>query len=161
MAQEDQILHPTIDKSTWGPGPWQDEPDRVDFTHAGLTCLALRGHHGVWCGYVAVPPGHPLHGTVYQDIDVQVHGGLTYSQTGARPIGHVPAPGDPDAVWWIGFDCGHDVRDRLPGMEACLRAAQIPPLPPLPPGCEDVYRDLPYVRGEIRSLADQLAHRTP
>ena len=26
---------PTIDRSTWGRGPWDAEPDRVEFEHAG------------------------------------------------------------------------------------------------------------------------------
>jgi hypothetical protein len=49
-------------KSSWGPGPWQDEPDRLEWTHAGLYCLMIRNDLGSWCGYVGVPPEHPLHG---------------------------------------------------------------------------------------------------
>ena len=66
-----------IDKSTWGEGPWQTEPDRIDFTHAGFSCLmnreALCGH---WCGYVAVPNGHPAYHKPYDDVDVDFHGGF-------------------------------------------------------------------------------------
>ena len=44
--------------AAWGQGPWDDEPDRVDFEHAGFPCLLLRNPRlGQWCGYVAVPPG--------------------------------------------------------------------------------------------------------
>lgn len=36
-----------IDKSGWGPGPWQDEPDRKEWTHAGFDCLIVRvASHG-------------------------------------------------------------------------------------------------------------------
>jgi hypothetical protein len=28
----------TVHKSGWGEGPWQSEPDRVDFVFAGLAC---------------------------------------------------------------------------------------------------------------------------
>src|SRR5688572_11433893 len=97
-----------VDKSEWGDGPWQTEPDRVEFEHAGLPCLMSRhptlGH---WCGYVAVPPGHPMHGKEYDSVEVDVHGGLTYGSACRGHICHVPKPGEPDDVFWFGFDCGH------------------------------------------------------
>ncbi len=31
-------------------------------------------------GYVLIPEGHPLHGKHCRDIDVDVHGGLTFSE---------------------------------------------------------------------------------
>ena len=52
------------------PGPWHDEPHRKDFKHAGLACLLSRSPgSGGWCGYVGVPPDHPLHGKHYHDSD--------------------------------------------------------------------------------------------
>lgn len=42
-------------------GPWDSEPNRVEWKHAGVPCLAVRNQFGAWCGYAAVPPGHPLH----------------------------------------------------------------------------------------------------
>jgi hypothetical protein len=62
----DQLPHAVIDKSEWGDGPWQGEPDRVEWSHAGLKCL-LRRHQssGHWCGYVAVEAEHPLHQVGY------------------------------------------------------------------------------------------------
>jgi hypothetical protein len=38
----------TIDKSEWGPGAWQGEPDTGQWTDeaAGLPCLAKRQPHG-------------------------------------------------------------------------------------------------------------------
>lgn len=148
---------PAIDKSTWGPGPWQSEPDRVEFQHAGLPCLMVR-HDGLghWCGYAAVPPGHPMHGKGYDDVDVQVHGGLTYANACQGDICHVPAPGEPDNVWWFGFDCAH-LWDLAPGLVAHERL-----IPALAQHAdfhvrEDVYRDLPYVRAQVEKLAEQLA----
>lgn len=99
------------------PGPWHDEPDRVEFEHEGFTCLLLRGGSS-WSGYVAVPPGHPWHGKSYGDVRVpstddnehgwiDVHGGLTYSDKCSGNICHVAKPGEPDDVWWLGFDCNH------------------------------------------------------
>jgi hypothetical protein len=140
-----------MDKTEFGPGPWQDEPDRVEFEHAGLPCLMKRNYYGVWCGYAAVPPGHPLHGKAADDPDVHVvsasvHGGLTWASACQGSICHVPKPGEPDDVWWFGFDCGH-CDDLSPLTEAKL--------PDLCTG--GTYRDQAYVTAEVRGLAEQLA----
>lgn len=106
----------TMDKRTWGPGPWQDEPDKMQWPDSatGLPCLIKRNPVGALCGYVGVPVGHPWYGEHYREVhpDVQIHGGLTYSdacQEGdeGHTICHVPALGEPDHAWWLGFDCGH------------------------------------------------------
>lgn len=51
-------------------------------------------------GYIGVPAGHPWFGKHYDDIDVDVHGGLTYSGD------HCPRC-EPDGHWWFGFDTLH------------------------------------------------------
>lgn len=57
------------DKSSWTDGPWQHEPDKVQWIDAGsdLDCLIVRGPSGALCGYVGVPEGHPLFGIGYSD----------------------------------------------------------------------------------------------
>jgi hypothetical protein len=58
-----------IDKSSWGDGEWQNEPDKVQWADpvTGMTCLVRRTpHHGALCGYVGVPRSHPLHGKDYE-----------------------------------------------------------------------------------------------
>jgi hypothetical protein len=159
-----------VDKSTWGEGPWQHEPDRLEWRHAGLPCLARRGPMGQWCGYAAVSPGHPLHGVAYStehdavrelvdhfqlaayacspDGILNVHGGITYSDFCHDDICHVPAPGEPDNVFWFGFDTGHAF-DYIPGMAARW------PDKTLHRGEE--YRTLAYVQAETNQLAEQLA----
>jgi len=139
----------TFDKFGWGPGPWQDEPDKMQFadTATGLPCLIVRSHTGALCGYVGVNESHPAYEKPYEDVDVSVHGGLTFSDR-CRPnadeahhICHVPAPGEPDHVWWLGFDCAH-AGDIAPAV-----------------GCvwhEDRYRDIAYIKAEIKRLALQL-----
>ena len=138
------------DKASWGPGPWQDEPDRVEWHVYGFPCLALRNPNaGVWCGYVGVPPGHRYHGIKEEEADVEVHGGLTYAAPCQEdgPICHVPQPGEPDDVWWLGFDCAH-FGDFSPGLFPGLIAF----------GSEfNEYRTLEYVREETEDLARQLA----
>jgi len=60
---------------------WMDEPDRQEFEHAGLKCLILRHPELKQLnGYVALPKGHPCYGKGYDNIDVEVHGGLTFSE---------------------------------------------------------------------------------
>src|SRR5688572_7588915 len=108
----------TMDKATWPPGPWQHEPDKAQWQDpaTGLPCLIVRNSSGALCGYVGVSKGHPLFEVGYQgadDYDLSCHGGLTYSEhcqpstDEALGICHVPAPGEPDHVWWFGFDCAH------------------------------------------------------
>src|SRR5688572_6418858 len=94
-------------KKDWPPGPWNDEPDRLDFRFNGLPCILSRGTSGAWCGYVGVPPGHPWHGQPYDDIRPSVHGGLTYAAKCRGLVCHVPEPGESPDVWWLGFDCAH------------------------------------------------------
>lgn len=74
----------TIDRvfNEWPSGPWDDEPDKAQWQDqaTGFACLAVRSSHsGHWCGYVGVPQSHPTFGKNYDDVDVQVHGGLTFS----------------------------------------------------------------------------------
>jgi len=87
-----------IDKQHWSDGPWKTEPDRVEFEHAGLPCLMLRNDMGAWCGYAAVPPGHPLHGHDYRIPDVRAHRGLNYAAACSGEICHVAKPGEPDPL---------------------------------------------------------------
>lgn len=147
-------------KSEWGPGPWQDEPDRLEWRHKGVPCLVRRSPStGAWCGYAAVEPGHPWHGQPELD-NVDVHGGLTFASRCHGDICHVPEPGESDDVWWLGFDCGH-AGDDSPGLRAAIRKID-GQLPPNLRGGDrllfegDVYRDLAYVKGECESLADQV-----
>lgn len=146
-----------IEKEHWGDGPWQDEPDRVAWRHGtGLPCLVKRGPSGALCGYVAVPPGHPAHESDYDVVNVRVHGGLTYAAScdGDEDTGicHVPEPGEPDNVWWLGFDCAHAF-DLCPATVGFMRSKGEAWL--LIGG--EVYRDLAYVRTEVEALAGQLA----
>jgi hypothetical protein len=152
-----------IDKSKWGAGPWQDEPDRVDFIAFGFSCFARRHpQHGHWCGYVGVPREHPFYGKPYGDVEgaLEFHRGINYSALcdEAGDICHVPAPGMPADVWWFGGDFGHGF-DLCPGIDARWREAReaFPLIPELPGMPRDTYRALPYVRQNIEHLAEQLA----
>lgn len=137
-----------VDRTGWPAGPWDAEGDdeRWRDPATGLPCIALRNHFGAWCGYVGVGPGHPDHGRGYDDVDVVAHGGLTFASPCDPGLGvcHAPGPGEPDDLWWLGFDCGHWM-DAMPSMAVTLG--------------EGEYRDLGYAKGECASLARQLAGR--
>jgi len=65
-------------------------------TAAGYEAEVLASPMGHRCGYVTVPDGRPCAGKDYNDVDVEVHGGLTYGQERQ-----------------FGFDCAHlyDAKD--------------------------------------------------
>jgi hypothetical protein len=141
-------------------GPWDTEPDKAQWVDeaTGLDCLVLRhARYGNLCGYVGLPPGHPLHERGPFGLDLEVHGGVNYAaycQEGAEDgygICHVPGPGRPEHVWWLGFDCGHGW-DFQPSMEAHLKSLGID----LQPLREAPYRTFEYVTGEVTGLAQQL-----
>lgn len=84
------------------------------------------------------------------DSVFQVHGGLTFAdhchetKDECRGICHKPAEGEPDSVWWFGFDCDH-CDDRSPVSASALLRER------------GVYRDFAYVAEQCRQLAAQLA----
>lgn len=139
----------SIDKSAWGDGPWQTEPDRVEFEAHGFPCLIIRvACHGGLCGYVAVPPGHPWHGKDYSDVPADVHGWLTYAESCGGSVCHVPKPGEPDNVWWLGFDHAHS-GDLLPAHGRFGGVFADP--------TRDKYRTIEYARSGCIDLAAQAA----
>ncbi len=138
-----------VDRAGWPAGPWDSEPeDRVEWRSQGMPCLTVRNRHGAWCGYVGLTPGHPWYGKDYDSIDAEVHGGLTYGGKCGGPICHVPQPGEPDDVWWLGFDCSHylDISPRMLAYD--LRMGW-----PREPLAE--YRNASWVHDEVERLADQ------
>lgn len=68
----------------------------------GFQYTITHNGNGYRCGYVRVPIGHPWHSKEYNDVDADVHGGLTFFEAD-MPCNKV---GD-DTDWWVGFDCAH------------------------------------------------------
>ena len=163
----------TIDKSDWGDGPWMQEPDKMQWQdpETGLPCLVVRALvTGALCGYVGVTRDHPAYEKDYTrlDVDLDVHGGLTFAdkcQPDAEEKGicHIPGEGEPDDVWWLGFDCSH-AGDFCPAMEALHRRIGVPSFEAQLPAelrelykrHSDVYAALPYVQMQVYELAKQL-----
>jgi len=136
------------------PGPWVSEPDKAQWVDEAtdLDCLIVRNRMGALCGYVGLPPGHPYHGKDYDSTGpdaLEVHGGLTFAGScneeapEGHGICHIPEPGRPAEVWWLGFDCAH-AGDLVP---------QLTMFP------TERYRTFDYVRGQCEQLAAQLATR--
>ena len=142
-----------LDRKGWGKGPWDKEDDHYEWRHDGYVCLIVRGPTGALCGYVGLPPGHPWHGQKYSELDVDVHGGLTFAGPCHGLICHEAREGESDQVWWLGFDCAHAF-DRRPVTETLLRhiRAEVPTVVKLP---DEVYRKLAYVTRQVESLVKQ------
>lgn len=135
-------------KADWGDGPWQTEPDKLQWLdpETNLPCLAVRQQEdGHWCGYVGVAKDHALYGKGYDDIgiDLEAHRGINYASACSGLVCHSVEPGEDDDVWWFGFDCGH-YNDYQPAGYAREFTS--------PSG----YKTLDYVRDECRRLAQQL-----
>lgn len=123
----------------------------------GFKCEAKRHSSlGHWCGYVGVPLSHPWHGKHYDNIHVYVHGGLTYANGhygGALEALGAVADGreDVDMTWWVGFDCAH-AGDFAP-YNLTMEMAGVPHHAI----DGETYRDIEYVRAEIRRLCLEAA----
>lgn len=112
--------------------------------HLGFEWMVVHNCSGYRCGYVRVPLGHSWHGKGYDDLNLNVHGGITFAEA------DVPckAPG-PDTDWWVGFDCAHAFDAPDPG----LPSRDLP----IWHEAEAVVRSQDYVEAECRSLCQQAA----
>lgn len=160
-----------VDRSRWLVGPWNDEIDHDEWvTDAGLQAMMRRNAAGAWCGYVAVPREHVLHGLDYSDEVAWL--GPVLAERCNQPLGNqgglgvlinlvfgevkptlemcvrvhggITFCGDIDGSRWFGFDCSHDV-DTMPvygNLGGSPNAS---------------YRDRAYVRLECEQMARQLS----
>lgn len=127
--------------------PTRHEPDRIEWMAHGLQCLARRGGGGAWCGYVGIGEGHPSYNVDEDAVGFRAHGGLTYASECHDDVCHVAKPGEPDDLWWLGFDCGHS-GDLIPADYQLARCR-----------ASDTYRDAAFVIRETERLAQQLAEQ--
>lgn len=162
-----ELEYQTVDKSTWGSGPWVNEPDKAQWPDAEtkLPCIAKRNHKGSWCGYVGVDESHPWYGIDTFDplpggespnAEIKANRKIEYAAfcvegDEATSVCHVPGPGDPEHVWWFGFNCaGEADLNPVEAAEARARGA----------GDEQfrgkTYRTLGYVAHCCAELAAQL-----
>lgn len=142
-----------IDRTGWGSGPWDDEPDQLEWmTAVGYLGFINRAYiTGALNGYVAVPRGHPVYGVSYKSCPpLEVHDGVTFAEP--APPGRDPKP-DED-LWWLGFMSGglFYFMPAMRGIHSKL-GLQYPKL------LDDarLYRTLEFIKLEAESLASQLA----
>ena len=128
-----------------------DEPDKAQWIdpETNLDCLIVRGPVGALCGYVGVPTSHAFHSKEYDEVNADVHWGLTFSdscQQTDNEAEHICHTGDVanENVWWFGFDCSHS-GDFCPSYQY----EESPTFA--------TYKTFDYVKKHVTSLASQLA----
>lgn len=119
------------------PMEWPKKEDTLKiFKASGFKCAICKNPGmGNINGYVLIPKEHPDCGKGYEDIDVSVHGGLTFGQK------------DTSGGCWYGFDTAH-AGDFIPGM----------PLGFNNPSTE-THWDIDMVQQETERLAEQFKTR--
>lgn len=137
-----------------GEGEWMEEPDVYLFSYLKFNCSLKRSMVGVWCGYVEIPADHPYYKKKYEDILINVHGGLTFNEFI-----------EPDNKHLIGFDCAH-LYDLIPSYEYLKKTNQrmidFDKKFPLTKIYEDfslfkpVYRNIDFCIQECKSIVNQL-----
>jgi hypothetical protein len=172
-----------MDKSRWGDGPWQNEPDELDWIdeRTGLRCHILRHPEmGQLNGYVGVPASHVLYGWQYDDHirlrpdflegasdQVGIIDMFCYALGGGDKHGTIPVGLALKAHQGVNFSGNADFDDSLwwfgfdcshawdyaPGFVADLRRTT--------PAVDDFYkpekyRTIEYVTKECEGLAFQL-----
>jgi hypothetical protein len=162
-----------MDKTLWGAGPWQMEPDQLEFEYKGFKCELKRNHVGCWCGYVGIPKDNPILADIddindedymnmdYDNIPLDVHGGLTYGKL-------------VEDLYWVGFDCAHlgdywpkSLEDRarmneVLKSETISNPAIVQALKNFLEGSSlriddtSSYKDMDFAIGECKSMVDQI-----
>ncbi len=63
--------------------------------YKGYKMFGIFNDMGFRCGYVEIPKEHKLYKAEYEDLDIECHGGLTFSGNYMND------------KYVVGFDCGH------------------------------------------------------
>ena len=98
MAKEAESISEKCRKRERTPMVWppKDANTLKIFKASGFNCAIVKNMSmGNINGYVLLPKSHPDSGKHYDDIDVRVHGGLTFTQK------------DSKGGYWYGFDTAH------------------------------------------------------
>lgn len=151
-----------VDKSSWKPGPWRDEPDYESWIRKDLPCVIIRHPRmGYLCGYVGTYQSFDLP----DEIENLPHGGISFIETNPD-YWITPKKGKKstlaaliflnETIRWIGFDCGH-LEDVIPNRYD-QRVIPLPsPFLSVARFSNDTYKDFEYVRKEVNKLADAIA----
>lgn len=151
-------------------------------TKAGFRAVVIMGRLGHRCGYVGLPPSHPLHGADYGEASpaLSFPADEPVGKRGIIPLMCCNGEARPDAVfdvhggltysgndsgypaksdglWWFGFDCGHS-GDRASDEYLAAQRKKYPEHQILWLA-EGVHRTLEYCVDECESLAAQMVSR--
>jgi hypothetical protein len=126
-------------------GVWTEDIEKhplrqYSFEYLGYKCEIKRNNFSAYCGYVTIPNTHPDFGTHDMDMDVDIHGGLTYS----------------DETGKFGFDCAH-MNDIVPALETLNKT--MPDLFKKFGNEEKHYWTFEEVENEVKKLAQTFKER--
>jgi hypothetical protein len=168
------------DRHPEGEGPWKMEADKVAWKDpaTGMDCIIRRSKRGGYlCGYVGVPPQHPLfgfEGSALEALGIHPHGGVdhgapceewepepisvchvrdqnaTKKRNSARAAAAADIDRQHDHAWWFGFSCNKpgDLQPSRLDASPSVRGSRV--------GLKSVYRNETYVLGHVVDLAAQL-----
>lgn len=100
---------------------------------------------GVLCGYVEIPKNHPAFNKDYSELQIDCHGGLTFS---GKLYDLKDNPIVLNSGWWIGFDCGHFSNDYIPFMQFLLNRYDKISI--------KNYKNADFVKNELKNICAQL-----
>lgn len=122
----------------WPSGPWDTEPDGIQWMRGGYRCEIVRSATGAWLGYVYIRAGHPWNGLHYDSLPSLFDGRCL-----SKAAPEVDDAGEPTGCWVVGFHCD-ETSDLAPLLPALHRR-------------NPVYRDQAYAVAMTENLA-RLAH---
>lgn len=146
--------NPTPDRLVWGKGEWDNETNELEFEYRSYKCQISRNPlHGFLKGYVFIPI-HSLCSDpdIYYELDV--HGGMTFSQE--HEVNGL-------SFFILGFDCAH-LQDLMPS-ETCeyhvenkriMGEFSYTPNNLFP---EKTYKNIEFVKNELMKLVDQMIEK--
>ena len=134
-----------VDRTGWDHGPWDREPDAEFWREGDYYGFALRNpERGTWCGYAAVPPGHPQWGASADATGLQGPREYTFAGRASDLPEHFNLGQGAEGYWAFGFHCAYG-HDDWPGVR------QFGDFPRLLK-----YRKLSYVKGLVQETIAQL-----
>jgi len=100
------------------------EPISFSFLSNDLACYGHTREMETWRSYVRVCKNHPLYEIDYSEVEVEIHGGLTFSD---RLLIFTPECliANDINVWWFGFDCNLDLPCTFQKAECSRLAKQL------------------------------------
>lgn len=78
-------------------------PAEKIWVYKNLHCMVSLVPLSHRCGYVGIPPSHPWFRISYEELPINIHGGLTYSSMNEYRDEQCGVVG----LYWVGFDCNH------------------------------------------------------